>query len=115
MPRLNFGGSEEASGLAAVLLGHMGRNTPVILTGLDRARLIPDPFDSWFKEAGGHTVVHIPPKYKEAYGTQWRWPKRLQSVLEFLPDAAWGGKPGFFEDAEGGGPLCVTLCEPNHV
>jgi len=79
------------------LLGYMRSNTPVVLTGTRLGeQMHPDPFDTWFKEKGGHTVVHVPPEYREQYSSQWAWP--LNNTLHFQPEAAWGGQPGFFDD-----------------
>ena len=44
-------------------------------------------------------MTHIPPDYKTLYNKHWHWP--LEDTLRFEADAAWGGTPGFFEDAEG--------------
>lgn len=100
MPRLDFSAGD-ASEHQAALLSHMRSNTPFVLTGLEDVKLDPAPVDSWFTQQAGHTVVHIPPKHKQTYKTQWRWPAMLKQILQFVPDAAWGGQPGFFEDAEG--------------
>jgi len=86
------------------ILKLMHGNTPVILTGVKLVHtgekmLVPNPLNTWFKDNSGHTVVHIPPEYKDKYQEQWVWP--LNKTFVFSPDAAWGGRPGFFTDPEG--------------